>query len=292
MNFYANFLYQRQLDCGAIERGSTYDCDNPLQGGTRPRLIVINKEDIASVTYGLNGVITAITLKSGKVAHAFEGFRNSVVPSLEKTTAPSGQALWKHISNFFVYENTQLWKNTLQKFANGKFVTIYQNAQQDSNAFEVQGLGNGLELQDGAVNNKNENGGAYNLILASGEQLEAKPPVTLDGGGGFAANLAIVDALLYLPSITNITDLAISTAGGDAETITGTNFFGGGSASDVQSVKWVNQSNQAETTQTSVTVTNNTTLSFSSVALAAGNYKLKVTTNRGIALSTAVVVVS
>jgi hypothetical protein len=288
-----NWNLMRQLGCGDINIGSAYDCTTPLQGGTRSRLIVINKDDVASVAYGSTpGLITGITLKSGKTAYVFEGFRNSVVPSFEKISSPSGQALFKHIVNFFVYENTQTQKNNLEKMANGKFVTIFQNSKQDENSFEVQGLGNGLEMADGAINKKNENNGAYNIVLNTGEgQGEAKMPQTFYNTD-FSTSLAAIEALLSLPSIINLSDIAYPAAGGDAVVVTGTNFHGGGVASDVSSVKWVNQSTSAETTQTSVTVASDTSLSFSTVALTAGTYKLKVTTSKGIALSVVNVVVS
>lgn len=282
------------MGCGDLTRGSAYDCENPLYGGTVAREFVINKEDISGYTVSATtpNLVTALTFKTGKVAHVFEGFRNSVLPSLEKVTSPSGQSLWKHITNFFVYENTQLWKNQLAKLGNGKYITIYQNAKQDANAFEIQGLGNGLELQDGAVNSKAENNGAYNLILASGEnQMEALPPQTLFATD-YATTLALVEGYAAIPTVTNISDLAIGTAGGDAETITGTKFHGGGSASDVQSVKWVNQSSGAKTTQTGVTVASDTSITFTSVALVAGTYKLEVVTSRGTALSVLIVTVS
>lgn len=278
------------MACGDITKGTQYSCDTPLYGGTRARLGVINKDDIASITYSTAtpNLITAITLKSGKVCHLFEGFRNSVLPSLEKATAQSGQGLWKHMTNFFVYENTQIWKNTLERLGNGKYITIYQNLAEDSNSFEVQGIGCGLELQDGAVNNKNENSGAYNLILASNaNQLEARPPQTFFNTD-FATTLAAFETLCALPTITTISDLALQVAGGDSETITGTGFYGGGSASDVVSVKWVNQTTGAKTTQTSVTVASNTSITFTSVALVAGTYKLEITTSRGVALSTSI----
>jgi hypothetical protein len=283
------------MGCGEITRGSAYDCDAPLYGGTRARLLLINKDDLSSYTTSTStpNQITALTLVSGKVAYVFEGFKNSVLPSLEKVTAQSGQALWKHIVNFFVYENTQLWKNTLQKLGNGKFIAIIQNSAIDANSFEVLGIGQGLQLQDGAVNNKNENNGAYNLILASADnQFEAKPPQTFYDGSAYVSTLALLDGYAAIPTITTISDTSIAAAGGDAETITGTYFYGGGSASDVQSVKWVNQSTGAKTSQTGITVASNTSITFSSVALTAGTYKLEIVTSRGTALSSIIVTVS
>jgi hypothetical protein len=281
------------MGCGDITIGSKYDCDKPLVGGTRERIGVINKTDIASVTYSATvpNLATAITLKSGKVMHLFNGFKNSVLPSLEKLTAPSGQALWKHIVNFFIYENTPEQKNNIGKIGNGKFVTIYQNSDENNNAFEIQGIGTGLRLQDGAVNNKNENQGAYNLILASDAgQEEGRLPATFLSTD-FAGTLAAYEGLAALPTITGVSPATAAAIGGTAMTVDGTKFFGGGTSSDVQSVKWVNRSTGAKTSQTGLTVTD-IKITFSSVALAAGTYNIEVITSRGEVTSTQVVTVA
>lgn len=278
------------MGCGDLRRGSAYDCNTPLVGGTRPILYVINKDDITGYTESTTtpNLVTAFTFKTGKVANAFEGFRNSVIPSLEAVEAPSGQTVWKHIVNFFVYENTQLWKNELAKLGNGSYITVFQNSAMNSESFEIQGIDVGLTLPPGVVNSKAENGSAYNLILNSrATQEEPKPPRTLFVTD-FATTLALIQGYAAIPTITTISDLALQVAGGDAETITGTGFYGGGSASDVISVKWVNQLTQAKTTQTGVTVASNTSITFTSVALVAGTYKLEIVTSRGTALSTSI----
>jgi hypothetical protein len=288
-------LYNLQRGCGEITQGSgAYDCETPLTGGVKQRLGIINFDDVASWTYSSTtpNLITAITLKTGKVMHIFEGFRNFLTPTLEAVDNPSGPTMWKHMVNFFVFMNTQLWKNNLEKMGKGKFIAVWINSSNDANAFEVAGLQRGLELQPGAVNNKNENSGAYNIILASrAGQEEPRPPQTWLSTD-YATTLTAFDTLGAVPTVTNISDLAIGTAGGDAETITGTNFYGGGSAADVQSVKWVNQSTGNKTTQTGVTVASNTSITFNSVALTAGTYKLEVVTSRGTALSVLIVTVS
>lgn len=281
------------MGCGDINIGSQFDCANPLQGGTLPRIVLFNKADILSTTAGTTpGLITAITLASGKSGYAFEGFRNSNTPTVEKKSATSGQALYKHQLNFFVYENTQLAKNNIEKMGNGAFVALIINAKPDAQSFELLGLGNGLFLADGVINNKVENNGAYNLIMASLDTLgEAKLPQTLFVTD-YATTLALVNGYLFLPTVTVIGTLAISASGGTSETITGTNFYGSGSSSDVIGVTWVNQATLLETTQTSVTVASATSLTFSSVALAAGSYKLRVRTSKGVADSTQTAIAS
>lgn len=282
------------MGCGDLTRGALYNCDDPLYGGVDEECGVINKNDIASIAYSAAtpNLITGITLKTGKVMHLFTGFRNNILPSLEAVDVANGPTVWKHILNFFAFSNSQIWKNELAKLGKGKFVTVYRNAKQNEDAFEVQGVGKGLELQAGAVNNKADNNGAYNLILASrATQEEVLPPNTWFTTD-YATTLAAFYTLAAVPTVTNISDLAIDVAGGNAETITGTAFHGGGSAADVTSVKWVNQTTGAKTTQTAVTVASNTSITFTSVALTAGTYKLEVTTSRGTALSVLIVTVS
>ncbi len=105
--------------------------------------------------------------------------------------------------------------------------------------------------------------------------------------------MTAINTSLFLPTVTVISDIALQVAGGDSETITGTNFYGSnGSASEVVSVQWINQVSQAATTQTSVTVASNTSLTFTSVALVAGTYKLRVTTTKGVADSSQVATAS
>jgi hypothetical protein len=286
-------LYLINRGCGDLESGGGYDCDDPLYGGVKQRIGVINKDDIASITYSaaVPNLITGITLKSGKVMHLFLGFRNAFTPTLEAVENPSGPTVWKHSMNFFAFMNSQLWKNQLERMGKGRFIVVFINEKENADAFEVQGLARGLELQAGAVNNKIENNGAYNLILANrAGQEEPRPPQTFFSTD-FAGTTTAFDALAALPTITTISDLALQVAGGDSETITGTNFHGGGTASDVQSVKWVNQSTKAKTTQT-FTVVSNTSITFTSVALVAGTYKLEITTSRGVALSTQIATAS
>lgn len=290
-----NHLYKIQRGCGEITLGSAYNCDDPLQGSTKPRVIIFNKDDIAGYTIGATpGLITAITLKSGKSGYAFEGFKNSNTPSSEKLSSASGQPLFKHIVDFFIYENSQIQKNNIEKLAAGKFVIIIQNAKENADAFEVFGIGNGVELADGVVNNKNENNGAYHLIMNTAEnQGEAKLPQTFFITS-YAASLAAIEALLFLPTITNLSNLNLVAAGGGTEIVTGTGFHGSGSTPDVSNISWVNQGTQAVTNQPGFTVNSATqiTMTANVVALVAGTYKLRITTSKGVAFSVANVTVT
>jgi len=281
-------------ECGSIESGSAYDCANPLQGGAEPNVILLNFKDVLGTVDGsITNLIESLIIANGKTGFAYQGFGRSVTPQQEVIKLGNSQNLAKHQVGIVIFDRSQNAKNNIQNMMLGKFVAIVQGSVKDSTAFEVYGLNSGLELVPGVIQQLNENNGAYLVTLATGEnQAEAKLPRTLFDTD-YATTLEYVQGLAFLPSILNLNVLAAATAGSTSFTVTGRNFFGGGAASAivVNGVKWVNQSSLVETTQTSVTVTD-TQLTFSSVALTAGTYKLKVTTSKGIAYSNVSVVVS
>jgi hypothetical protein len=287
-------LLKSYRDCGEIEGGAAYNCLVPLQGGADPNVTLINFPHWTgeAVDVDTPNLITAFTLANNKSGYKYEGFGRSVSPQQEVIKAGgSGQNLYKHQVGIFIFSRTQLQKNEIQRLALGRFIAIVRSRSRDANGLEIYGLNNGLELMPGVIQQLNENNGAYNLVLATPEnQFESKLPQTFYDGTSFASSLATVENTWYAPAILNLTDLSLSTAGGDAVIVTGKNFYGSGAASDIVSIKWVNQNTLAEVTQTSPTVSSTTTLNFSSVALTAGTYKLKITTSKGVAYSTVNVV--
>lgn len=281
--------------CNDITIGFTHDCNDPFQGGIggNSRLILINKGDLSSYTESgsTDGLITALTLVSGKSAYAFEGVRDSLKPSHDMVLSASQQPMYKHRAQFFIYAYSQTQKNNIEKLMRGRFVAIYQNAKQNSDSFEVMGLNVGLQATPQKIRDLAENGGAYSILLETPDaELETKTPQTFLSTD-FATSLTAINSLLYLPSITNVSPIAASTGGSTSMTIQGTNFFGGTGANDVSAVKWVKVSDLTETNQTSLTVADDE-ITFSSVALSAADYYLKVTTSKGSVTSTGVVTVS
>jgi len=279
-------LYMLQRDCGELEGGSSYNCLNPLQGGADPNVTLFNHKDIVGITYASDGSITGITLANNKSGFKYEGFGKSVTPQIEAIKSASGQNLAKHQVGLVVFDRSQKAKNNIQKIMLGDFAAVVRSKVKDSTAFEVYGLGSALQLVPGVIHQLNENNGAYSVILATPDGLfEPKLPPTFYDGTSFATTNDVVSAFWYLPAVLNLSVLAVTAAGGTALTVNGKNFFGSGAAADVSSVKWVNQSTLAEVNQTGLTISSNTVLSFSSVALTAGTYKLKVTTSKGVAFS-------
>lgn len=279
--------------CGTIQIGSSPNCLVPLKSGTEPRLYLFNFDDIVSVTEGTTpNLLTAITLKANTVGYVFEGYKQDVKPIQEVIAPSNGANQLKHSLGFIVYEITQLQKNNLQKVVKGGFVAICENKGRNADSFEVYGLNAGLEIVPGQARDTYANGGGYIIQLATPEnEFEPLLPQTLFITD-YATTKALLDGYAALPTVTVISDVDISTAGGDAETITGTKFHGGLGSSAVTLVQWENQATLALTTQTSVTTASDTSLTFSSVALTAGTYRLKVTTTRGVARSSQYVVVA
>jgi hypothetical protein len=274
------------MACGELDGGSSYNCDTPLQGGAEPNVLLINYKHVLGKTDGaITNLIESLILENGKSGFLYEGFGRSVTPQQEVIKLGNSQNLAKHQVGIIIFDRSQQAKNNIQNLMLGKFVAIVQGSSKDEQAFEIYGLNNGLELVPGVIQQLNENNGAYLVTLATGEnQAESKLPQTLFDTD-FATTYAYVRGLAYIPSILNLSVLAVLVAGGTAMVVTGKNYFGGGAASAVTSVVWVNQSTLAETTQTGVTVSSDTTMNFSSVALAAGTYKLKITTTKGVVSS-------
>lgn len=278
------------MDCDKIKKGESYDCTRPLQGGAEPNVILYNRADILSYTYGsVPNQITAITLRPGASSYLFEGFGRSVSPQTEVIKLGNSQNLTKHQVGLFVFGRGQATKNNIQNVMLGNFVAVVEGTRKDQDSFEVYGINCGLTLAPGLIQNVNENNGAFALILSTPEnQGEGLLQQTWYDGTSYETTRTLVYGGNYQPSIINISNLAPAAAGGTAEIITGSNFWGSGTVSDVSNVAWVNQATQVATNQTAVTVTSNTQLTFNTVALTSGQtYKLRVTTSKGIAFSIA-----
>lgn len=273
------------VGCGDLITSSVLDCDNILQGGVgdNSRLILIPKSSIASYTKSGIGLVSAITLAANKSGYSIDGVNQSLKPKFELVNADSGQPLYKHIAEFFYFNYSQLHKNNMKRLANGRYVAIYSNAKADADAYEILGLDSGLKVNV-MTRAPQESGGAVKFTLESPEnEFEASPPATFDAGG-FVASKTALEALLFLPTLTTVAPLAAAAAGGTALTLTGTNFFGGGTNSAVLAVAYVNNATGAVVNQTTFTVASTTSITMTSVAMPAGSYKVRVTTIKGVAI--------
>lgn len=190
-------------ECAKIDADITIDCDNPLQAGTKDRLILINFDDWQDATVTRNNsnnqIYQAIDLPSGTRAYLVEGINDSTLP---KHSYVQGAFLgsFMHEVNYKVFSLGADIKELLEKKTKGRFVAIVENKFKGNNgecAFEVYGADSGLivtllERDPGNADTQ----GAYDLTLASSEKSrEAHLPATIFSTN-YATTKAIVDALL------------------------------------------------------------------------------------------------
>jgi len=284
------------MGCGTIARSEVPNCATPLVGGiamssgNANRLVLYNFDEVSFTESATTpNLFTTITLATGCSGYQFLGYKMSVKPSVDIAAGANGQNLYKHRTAFIIFSNTQLTKNNIMNLAQGRYVALWENNGKNLESFELAGVDVGLEVKPQKIRDLQENGGAYVLLLESPDtELETKLPHTFLSSS-YSGSVTAINTSLFLPTVTVISDIALQVAGGDSETITGTNFYGSNAtASEVVLVEWVNQVTKARVTQTGVTVASNTSLTFTSVATPAGTYKLAVTTTKGIAESSQV----
>lgn len=169
--------------CAGITAGAVYDCTNPLKGGARERVRLINYEDIyeGGVVTIVAEIVTAITLRTGsKQAWSFEGYNRSMRPKYELVRGAFSVG-YKHTIDFLVFQRDDATKKVLEAMAFTKIVAVVENIDRDDNmAYEVYGLNSGLELVTNVADlNDADSNGAWVLQLASPDSTpEGRMPYT------------------------------------------------------------------------------------------------------------------
>ena len=270
--------------CGSLTTSSDPNCAKPFQGGVGgdSRLVLLERSDILSITATGVDLVTAITLVTGKSAWFFKGFKQSLKPNWKRAAAPSGQSMYIHKYEYFVFDYSQVQKFNLQRKANGRYVGIHENAKQDVDCFEISGLGVGMELLE-LERSPGDNGGAFKVILQTPDgELEPKLPQTFLATD-YAGTLLAVNNLIFFPTITagGLSVTAAAAAGGTAIVVTGTNYFAGGVNTGVLRMELVNNSTGAIVPFIAALVVTNTTITTTTPACVAGSYKVQVVTIKG-----------
>lgn len=187
--------------CGGITAGADYDCDSPIVPGVNQRLLLGNLDDILSITYGTNGtVIEDINMKPGKAMFAFQGIRQSLVPSYEMV-AGTVSVGYNHMVNFLGFDISQDAKDNYERMALTKLFAIVENKNAAGNGdsvFEVYGIGVGMEAVAITRNpSDQETNGAFSINLATPENEGKEPKLPQSfWKTSYAVTLPLVDALL------------------------------------------------------------------------------------------------
>ena len=187
--------------CGAISANMLIDCANPVIGGVKDRLILINRADVASVTRNATNsqIIEAVTKASGKVGYLYEGQKSSIDVKTS-LVAKKYSVGFSHEITFRVFSNNATTKAQLESLARGEVIAFLENNYRGNagdSSFEVYGYGVGL-MVSALESNKSDGDtqGAYVITLtAPTDKMEPHLPDTLFITS-YAASLAVFNGLL------------------------------------------------------------------------------------------------
>jgi len=162
-------------NCGKITKGISIDCDNPIVGGVKDRLILINQDDLSGLGVNVTNseIIEAITLASGSPAakaYSFEGKNSSIDVTATFVKAKYSEG-YTHQSVFRVFGNSSDIKKTIEALGKGKYYAIIENNYKGNAgdaSFEFLGKSIGLEMTAMESNKSDaETQGAYVVTLAT-----------------------------------------------------------------------------------------------------------------------------
>lgn len=271
----------------------TIDPSTPVQGGVGEdsTVVLVSKRHVASYSQAGINPVTAITLAVNASGFSFDGVLQSTKPKWEVVPDDSGKNAFRHILDFLYFDYSQTARTNQLRMANDRYLAFVFNAKKDASGIEIFGLDVGMQCKE-MSRAQQENGGAVRILLQSADkEYEAKPPQILDGGTGiYATNKALVDALLFLPTIgaSGLSIVTYAAATPAAIVITGTNFFGGGVNNGVLRVDLINQQTGTIIPFIATLTVAATTITTTTPATGEGAgkvYKVRVTTIKGVVMS-------
>ena len=170
--------------CGGISAGISFDCANQVVSGTIPRVWLMNKTDIVSITEGANASIASdiVLAAGGTASYLYEGYRQSVNP--ESAFIPGTlTAGYDHQLAIQVFKIDSLSKLELEKMSLNKIVAIVENVNTPGNGdsiFELFGADAGMEMLTlTRLNRDQETGGTYSVTLKTSDESGKEPKLPL-----------------------------------------------------------------------------------------------------------------
>ena len=185
--------------CGKLASDILKNCDNPVQAGTRDRGIILNFDDILSVTYAADGeTIEDIVLNSGAIGYQIDGQNNSISP-ISRMVEQGFNNMWDHEVTMKGFDVSPTTKNQVNAMKDGRFVIVCENYFRGANgnaAFEVYGITTGLEAMEIERDpNSEETQGAFHFMFGTKKNKEPKTAATLFIAD-YATSKGVVDGLL------------------------------------------------------------------------------------------------
>jgi hypothetical protein len=172
---------------GLITADMLNDCLNGSIGGLETNVLIINSADIdrAGVTYDAANktLMTGFALQTGKVGFLLQGVKQVNNTAWELVKKETGLDKKKHVFNGLMLTLSAANKLQLELMSEGaNLVIIVEKKWKGTGnveAFDVYGIGSGLELNV-ATYNSNENDGSAVFELSSADSFEeARLPATL-----------------------------------------------------------------------------------------------------------------
>jgi len=180
-----------------ISAAITNDCDYLPVAGTETRVIMFNRSDIATVTYGTNKhIVEDIVLKVGKVGYAHTGFNKSIDGG---ASAVVDDKMPNYFKQSFSFEAWAIDAATTKALDNLNDIVVVVELKNKGNAgdgtFQVIGLETGLKV---AKDDKTFNANMGKRIIGMESIDNASKSSHIFYKTDYATTLALVDSLLVV----------------------------------------------------------------------------------------------
>ena len=179
------------IDCGKLTTGVIgYDCENPLVQGIKPRVVLINHDDIdLSETMITDGIITKLELKPGKVGYLVETIDPGMSANIAFTRSAYFSA-WNQNVIMRLFDNNVAVKKFINGLAKTNVIVIVENKyvkyaipetpeppageeKRGETVFEVFGFYTGLRLNEATRDSaEDELKGGYQLTLGTSDSSQ------------------------------------------------------------------------------------------------------------------------
>lgn len=191
--------------CKSISNNINFDCNFPMQSGTKDKGYIINFNDVLDVIYNASNkmIVEEIVLKPNAIIYYVDGRNNSIMPTFN-LIKNAFTDVFDHIVNVKGFDISPEAKENLQGSVSGLFIFIAENNFKGStgnSAFEVYGLNSGLEItlltRDA---NNTDTQGAFDITFSTNKNKEPFIPKNIFIVS-YEATKLYIETLLSVPVV-------------------------------------------------------------------------------------------
>lgn len=156
-----------------IASAITYDCDSGNTGFSSA--VILNKEDIASLTFNTDNpaLLINLVLKAGASAYKIDTVKRTLVATESLKVNEGAPNAYTHTVTVTVtgVASSLLFRNLINPMANGSFVVLTKAiTSAGSTPHRVYGLYYGMSVTN-VERSSHENGGWYTITMATPERV-------------------------------------------------------------------------------------------------------------------------